>query len=167
MEISEQEFLANDLWSEKISIVAKATFADGSISELPFTIDLTSMGLFSYQPSKMESAKNQEEFVKRQEFYDSLTLADCELVPDSVSKLTALFKEQYGSDALYYEYDVNNGSPSAMQIYQDLLDFDEDGLSRTGSIVGGIDGNTYFVVVTRDADGELIGMLYKMPPMLP
>ena len=141
---------------EKIDMLAKATFNDGATSTLPVTIDISKTGIYSYMRSEKEIEVRKEKLA-RIDYYRNLPLVELELMSESVKPLTTPYSD-IGNNELYYEYETDPKFGAATLIQEENLEFDESGIARNAIIDG-----TYVVVIKHDDDGELVGMLYKLP----
>ena len=146
----------------KIDIHAKATFTDGMTAERSVTIDLSGMGVFTISPSDSELEKMQREFNERREYFTSIPLDELELIPESVSRLTAA-NAHLGYDELYFVYDIGYGE-QAVLVQEEFIEFDEHDMFRQS--FGSSPNGNYIVVLSHDAEGEIIGMLYNAPPFI-
>lgn len=137
---------------EQINIVAKATFNNGKTEEKAITIDISGTGAYSVAVDPEERDRHFSEAVKSLEYYRNLPLEQCELVPESVKAVTDVY--EYGTNENRARFEIRDG-----------MEFDENGIYRGGMIAGGL-GEKYVMVIERSPDGELTGMLYRLPAEL-
>jgi len=133
----------------KIEITATATFNNGKTQELTITVDLSGVGVFD---GAVLSEKETQQNEKQSEYYDNLSISQCELVPDSVKNVTDVY--EYSTETSTSWFDVYEG-----------MEFDKDGFFRCGWEEEP-DGTVYISVMKRDTSGGLTGMLYLVPESL-
>ena len=161
MEIDESDFYNSGVpHPDKIDVNAIATFNNGATAERTVTIDLSGPGVGGVRPSDAEIERMYQEHLARYEYFMNIPLEEMELIPESVSRLT--LNPVY--DAYYFVYDAGYGE-QAILVQEEHTEFDEHGMCRK-SFGGGPIGD-HMVVLMRDAEGEIIGMLYKVAPFTP
>lgn len=134
---------------KKIEITAKATFNDGKTQELPVTIDLSGEGVFG---GVVLSEEESQEIDRQCEYYDNLSLEQCELVEESVKTVTDVYEYSTEDSTTWFPID-------------DQLEFDEDGFIRC-ELWTDSDGKVIISVIKRDSNGALTGMFYRVPENL-
>jgi len=134
---------------KKIEIAATATFNDGKTQELTVSIDLTGVGAYGGTELFSEKLKRLLDD-KRLEYYRTLSIEQCELVPESVKTVTDV-----------YEYKMDDIGMELNFIIEDYWEFDENGIFRCGWWTGA-DWQVYIAVIKRDDNGVLTGMLYRV-----
>ncbi len=134
---------------QKIDIQAKATFNDGKTDERTVTIDLSGPGLIAGTFSEEQKADMIQSHKKKNDYYNNIPLEQCELVPESVKIVTDV-----------YEYEAGDSLARSFEIKKNEIEFDQDGVFR--GTWWEID-EAGFVMVIRNDNGVLTGMIYKVP----
>ena len=65
------------------------------------------------------------------------------------------------SEELYYVFDFAGDGGHGVLVQEEYLEFDEHGMCRISS--GRAPFGDYIVVITRDGDGDLMGMVFTYP----
>lgn len=129
---------------------ATALFRDGTTQQVPITLDLSGkVSTMSFSPSEAERREKE----RQDEYFRTLPLDRCELVEDSVMPVTDV-----------YDYRIDDSGFGHVTLkYFDIFDseFDKDGVFRIG-----LYGWTHIAVLRRDAEGNLTGMVYRIPEEL-
>lgn len=133
---------------EKIEIVAIATFNDGTTQEKTLTIGLSGTGAYTHQASDEEIEASLAEY----EYYMSLPLELCELIPETVKTVTDI----------YYEVYVDGEFVFSSYVDREHMEFDENGIYRGGCGTLGLEGMNIEIFELNDS-GEIIGMIYHVP----
>jgi len=157
-------FEANNC-SREIAINAEATFNDGTTAGQVMTID--------YMPELIIEREEgyrlaRIKFMERLEYYRSIPLEQCELIPGSVQKVTHVYRydtgpliddpgSQYPGVCVISEYGFASG--------RDGYEFDDDGVMVIcgGDTLGDGDVRGYILVIKLEDDGSTTGMLYRTP----
>ena len=166
-------------WREypsQMIIRAVATFNDGKTQEETITLDLAKaengMGIRKLPPEEIE--KQKAELEKYNIILHSISLEQCEIIPDSVKNLTYgnIFEYSYGNNKK--SVDVTMFFPITEESIDSAINqglFDENGIFIQGSNLydlfeeyDGSDG--YIAVIKNNGDGTFTGMVYKVPGWL-
>lgn len=145
---------------EKIRIHVKVRFRDGSTAQRDVVIDLSGTGSMFVRPSEAQKAEMQRQSEVRRARIQSIPLAECELIPESVQSLT------YGD---VYTYEFPNGSGGEYYIEKEGMDnasFDENGMFRTGARLPTDGKDGYFVVIEKTGEDTFLGKVYRVPAAL-
>ena len=145
---------------EEINIHTKANFYDGTSAEQTVTIHYAApnVTVIANMYNEDELKRMNDEY----EYYMNIPLDECRLMPETEDSLTVKLAN-IGYDELYYEFDIGYGNQGVL-VQVEHLEFDESGVARSG-LTSGRDGGMYIVVIKRETDGELTGMVYKLPPL--
>lgn len=137
-----------DYIPENIELLATATFRNGETQTLPLSVPLkgenVGVGVIAYDMGEDEAT----DYVKAVEYYKSLPAEAWGLIEDSVAPVTD------GWYVYFWEKENND-----IQVQAEDLDFDEDG--NFVSVFPALK-----VVIHRDDDGSLTGMVYHVPEKL-
>jgi len=154
--IEATEDLSSVPW--EVTIRAKAIFLDDTYAEQEVTLDILS-AVMDYRQREIERL----EYMAYQEFCYSLSLEDCELVSDSVRPVTNSFE--------YYYYDDDRGMRdveyTSSDSFESNLGDDDYFILACGPKYRNDDDRGFMVVIKRDDDGSMIGMIYRTPPQTP
>lgn len=134
-----------DYIPESIELVATARFKNGQTQTLPLSVPLkgedAGVGVISYDTDKDEAT----DYVREIEYYKSLPAEAWVLIEDSVAPVT---------DGWYVYFRAEERND--IQVQTEGLDFDGDG--NNVSVFPGLK-----VVIHRDDDGSMTGMVYTIP----
>jgi len=147
------------LYPQSIDIFARATLHDGTTDERMVRIDLSRMGELKVNLREADINRYNLEF----DYYMSIPLGELELIPESVNHLTTPYAN-IGNNELYYEYDIGFGYQDTL-VNKEFIEFDKNGYYRS-STGEDRDGNTYIVVINCDSNGEMTGMINRVPEHL-
>ncbi|WP_295733480.1 hypothetical protein [uncultured Oscillibacter sp.] len=136
---------------EKVTVKAAAVFRDGRTQELTVSLDLSGTGVVSMPVDEEEFRRHQA----RRDYYGNLPLEDCELLEESVERVTDVYEVQIG---------MGTGMSTSRITHIDQMEYDKDGIWRGG--IAEIAGEVYIPVIRRETDGGYTGMLYRVPEEL-
>jgi len=137
------------------SFRAVITFSNGEKVEQDIIMPISrSSGVVT--PTETDRAIMEEERLKSP--WRFIPLEDCEVIPESVKTLGE--PDEYGT---LYMFEATQNSAPMVIIEQDIANIDETGIYRSGWMID-LDGSGIMLVVKRDENGVLTGMVYRVPP---
>ena len=137
----------------EVTIRAKAIFLDDTYAEQEVTLDV--LGAVTAHHQREEERLARQAYLQ---YCNSLSLDDCELLEDSIIPVTDTY--EYYSDKhrrARIMVSMNEGFESTLG-ERDYFILDCNPYFRSDEDRG------YMIVIKRDDDGSLIGMIYRTPP---
>jgi len=150
----------------EITIRAEAVFDDRATAEMAVMLEYSPASIKEREAQyRIASHKRTEQF----EYYRSIPLEECELIPDSVKRVTYVYRYDVDVDRPIEPGDKSPGvlviSEYGFSYEHDEFTFDENGLMIVafGDSLGDGDKRGYMVVIRREEDGTTTGMIYRTP----